>query len=462
MGGICNPDKPLKKKLPHRKKRLYRGSGKKAGHRYRGKPKMSYDDLQDWQLAPFRAIATPNRNALYPTSPKSEEMWDTHGFIQKWYNPLVQEIFRGGSGDPYEKIVDLDGDTLVIYGKNISLRDSIRATLPFLNSAQLDELALRSEEKLSSVVNSETSLFNFLIELYQTITGHIGGAKRFQSIWSRCTKLYQETYRRLIKQGHKEAAARWLAWNFAIKPAISDLRNILCSMTAANKKLKWLIAHNRKIVYLDYHRDDLGDLLSFDPNEYIEAQWLAGIGDANLLSLRLNDQPNGSHNIYIRFTEVTLEYHARSKIYLDIPDEYLKGVKGLGTLWEAMMGLHNPIGIIWEATPFSWLIDYFLSYRARIWQRMFDYNPYNAGVEVLEFGHSFKLHVKGDAKIINLTPLNVEVPRDKLGGFAYQLKWRRAGLPHTEEITLFRVPGDWYKGSILGAIGIGLLPGRRN
>jgi hypothetical protein len=461
MGGICNPDKPLKKPLPKRKKQLFRNQGKKAGHRYRGKPKMTYANLLDWKLEPFRAIATPNRNALYPTSPTSAEMWDTHGYIQNWYNPLVKEEFVGGSGEPYKHIVDLDNVELVKFGKNISLRESIRATCPFLNSAQLDELALRSEEKLSQVVDSQTSLFNFLIELYHAITGHIGGTKRFQSIYSKCVKAFQREYERLIKAGHKQAAARWLAWNFAIKPAISDLRNILCSMTAANKKLKWLIAHNRKIVYMDYHRKDLGREVEND-GSFRAGQWLAGIGDANLFSLRLNDPPNGSFDTYVRYTDIDLQYHARSKIYLDIPDEYLKGVKGLGILWEAMMGLHNPIGIIWEATPFSWLIDYFLSYRARLFQRMFDYNPYNQGVEVLGYGHSFTLHVKGDAKIINLTPLGLEIDHENLGGFRYQIKWRRAGLPFPEETTLFRVPDSWYKASIIGAIGIGLLPGRRS
>jgi hypothetical protein len=335
-----------------------------------------------------------------------------------------------------------------------STRKSVRDTLPFLDNAALDELALRSEEKLSSVVDNEVSIANFIIELIQLCTGNIRGIKRYQSVYERMVKAYVAAYKRFIKQGHKETAARWLAWNFAIKPAIKDLKSILCSISQAYKKLKWLQDHNNSIVYLDYHRKDLTDLVDWDPNE-----WLTGIGVTDILD---HTHPlathNGQYKQQVRFTDLKIEYHARSKIFLQIPNQYLEGAYGMSVLWASMQGLYNPVGIVWEALPFSWLIDYFLSYRARLWQRIYDYNPYNEGVEVLGYGHSFVVKASGDARLQNVTR---DVMHYNYGGFKYAIKVRRAGLPFPEETTLFRLPDSWYQASILGAIGIGILPRRR-
>lgn len=461
MGSFCNPDKPLRK-IKKRKYDKYRGSGKNAGHRHRGKPMMA-SGMLDWQ-ANGTAI-TVNRNIEHEIGKSSDEMWDTHGYIQNWYNPCTKESYAV-SQTYCAPVIDACNDTHVDFGSNgLSFRETLRTTVPFLSAAQMDELSVRTVEKLSQVVDSETSLLNFIIELIQACTFNVKSIEKFSSIYKRAMKLFHETLERLRKTRPDltEKARWWLAWNFAVKPTISDLRAILCSVEAMHKKLRWLVKNNRKVVYLDYHRKDLVPD-GIDPTEWVEGTWLASVIDANVSCLGppgLEEYPNGSFHQYVRYTDYQLAYHARSKIFLDIPEEYLKGMKGMGTLWEAMMGLHNPVGIAWEATPFSWLIDYFLSYRARLFQRLYDFNPYNQGVEVLEMGHSFTITCKGEAKHGCRIPSGAVVDHTGNGGFEYSLYWRRTGVPESSEHTLFRVPGSWYQFSIIGALLIGFIPKRR-
>ena len=119
------------------------------------------------------------------------------------------------------------------------------------------------------------------------------------------------------------------------------------------------------------------------------------------------------------------------------------------------MGLHNPVGIIWEAIPFSWLIDYFLSYRARLFERMYDYSPYNGAVKILRESHSFNMRMAGDVKVIHTNGISGETVYQHMGTFDYTLYNRMPGLPFHEESGLFRLPGDWYHESIIAAVFFG-------
>jgi hypothetical protein len=301
------------------------------------------------------------------------------------------------------------------------------------------------------VINVQTSLANFIIELIQACEGNVRGIKRFSDLYHRCIEAWQKAYVRYLKQGKKSAAASWLAWNFAVKPFLKDFKNILCSISETTKKLKWLQNHNHKVIFLDYNRDDLGSLVNFDPDVWSDGQIIASVFKAD----PKESAANGTHAMCVKVRSVKISYHARSKIFLDIPDRYLEGMSGMQTLWGAMLGLENPVGIVWEAIPFSWLIDYFLSYRARLFQQLYDYNPYDAGVEVLGYGHSFKVEWDGTVALRRYYG-GVWTTTQEFGGFQYSSYGRRAGLPFPEQTSLFRVPGDWYKLSILAALGVQL------
>jgi hypothetical protein len=446
MSFCSDPDKPIKKKIDHKRKTSY-GTGKNAGHRHRGQPILEVKE-QDWGIDYSKGIiALPNGTPIEAGN-KSDEMWDTHGFIQNWYNPCVREKYYAGGSNQLDNISDEDGVILNFRFCYPSSRNALRSTVPFLTEAYLDELALRSVDKLSKVVTMNMSLVNFIIELIEVLEGNIKILKRFQKLYDKAIFLYKRELARLRKQGVKDQAARWLAWNFAIKPTLSDLKGLVCSSYLANKKMAWLRDHNHKLVELEYGVD-VSDHVNFDPFE-----WVGGDARFTITHAHPPSSPaNGPWHTEVQWREISLKYNAKSRIFLDIPDIYLDGALGMGVLWSVMQGISNPVGIIWEAIPFSWLIDYFLSYRARLFQDMFDINPYNNGVTVMGYGHSFTLKATAEIRTINSESGWV------IGGgpVQYELYSRRDGLPFPEQTTLFRNPWSWYHASLVGAIIIGFV-----
>jgi hypothetical protein len=445
---FCDPP-DAKKKKSRRKRQYPKSSGRNAGHRVRSLPKELMIPVNQTVFQPGDG-AFPDPITLMPIPEKQSTMYDTHGFIQNWYNPVCHERYDGVYY-PIPEISDSDGP-IVSFGSSPGFVQMFRDTLPFLTASELDELALQSEEKLSNVVSAEVDLFNFLRELIEFCSGNIRLIRRFSDLYTRMVKAFQDAYKRLISQGHKEAAAYWLAWNFAIKPFLKDLRSILCSVSALHKKLDWLRRNNHKVIFQTFRREfDL----PVDPNLWHNGWILCVIDKA--------DPPisaNGTYMQQLKYHSVKLEYVARAKILLSIPDHLLDDAHGgVGALWAAYNGLTNPVAVIWEAIPFSWLVDYFLSFRARLFQRMYDFNPFNEGVNVLGFGHSFRWAAIAVGRISRNTPDSAEWC--SAGRVDYTLYRREAGLPYPGQISYFRVPSDWYRLSIIGAVGIGRLPKRR-
>lgn len=447
--GICtDPDKIV---ILVRKKKTSHSSGRNAGNRWRGKPFMA-TALIDWTvLQPEDQVTIPIPSTILEVSNKTDEMWDTHGYHQVWYNPLCQEKFVTGSLD-LPPISDVDGEIVNFNTTSPSYRQVCRDTLPFISDGELDDLLIKTHAKLDRVISPTVSILNFIIELVELIEGNIRGVKRYASLYQRCMAGYRKAYLRFKKDGGRShAQASWLAWNFAIKPFIKDLKAILCGLHDARKQLVWLVNNNHKWVTLKYKRG-LTDMLKshYDPNEYV--------GSGPLCSVFKADPPgtpvNGTYVQQVRWVSVELKYLAQSKIFLELPDSLLRGTRGIGMLWAAQQGITNPVGVFWEAIPFSWLIDYFLSARARLFQTGLDLNAFDKGVKVAGYGHSFEFEAYGDARVYNTTSDTVF---HNYGGFSYSVKYRKAGLPISivEVGTYFRLPIDWYKLSIIGSVFVG-------
>ncbi len=430
-----------------------KGTGRNAGHRHRADPEMEVA-VHDWvQLDPGAHITGPAPGVSFEVGYRTNEMWDTHGYIRNWYNPLTQEKYRGGTG----AIPDLAGTFSFGTVRDLSTREAIRGSIPFLWPAQLDELALKSEVELSSVVPENFSVVNFVLEIIQTVTLNLRVIPKFAARWERMIKEYTRELSRLRRQaGLNETRRRWLAWNFAIKPAIADLKALLCSLERAERHLQWLRENNHKVVHLTYTRKDLQEIglpFNWDPNEYHDGQTLLGVLNANDPSL------NGTYVLQVSVVDLKIDYIARSKVRIDLPDELIEGNGALVTLWSAMNGLYNPVDVVWEAIPFSWLIDYFLAYRARLFQVLLDDNPFDRYIDVQGYGHSFRIEARGNSRIYRYGGLGDGVYFEG-GGWEYEFYTRSAGLPNGQA-TYFRVPATWYQFSMMVAVGLGFVKPRR-
>lgn len=408
----------------------------------------------DWfQVDPHAHITSLGPGTPIETSGKTEEMWDTRGYIQNWYNPVSHEKYFGLSHD----LPDVPGTYSFGSVRGISLREDVRAALPFLSGAQLDELALKSEQALSSVVPDNFSIINFILELIGVLTLKMKVVRRFSDLYGRMRNAYSKALERYRRQGFEEARCRWLAWNFAIKPFIKDLQALLCSVSRAERQLEWLRRRNNQVTHLTYRREDLqssNDLpIEWDPASYTQTRFLLGILGASDSSV------NGSYVIQVRTVHLEVHYIARSAVKIHLPKWLLDDNKGLAHLWSAMQGLYNPVYVIWEAIPFSWLVDYFLSYRSRLFQQIYDDNPFDRNISVLGYGHSFRIVARGDARVYRLGGTNPGVFHE-LGGWEYEFYTRSAGLPKGEAV-YFRVPSNWYQWSMIAAVGIGMISTRR-
>lgn len=452
MSGLC--EDPSRQRPKTRKVRSQWKAGRHAGSRHRGKPKMAYGE-HDWVVnQPEDGVLILTDGSLLEVSPETDEMWDTHGYLQNWYNPCTRELYKG-IRYPLDPIVDIDGPVVTFNEVCPQIRQAIRDSLPFLEDSFLDELALKSEEKLSSVVDMEVSIVNFLLEAVEACHGNVRIIKRFQKLYAKGLVEYGRAYKRFIAQGHRHAAASWLSWNFAIKPTLKDLRALLCMYSSVFRRLQWLRKHNHKVCYKSYRRDVSDKLVGFNPDQWLVTTDLCAITRADPDG---SLPPNGLYQMRHRIVSAKMTYCAKSKFLLDLPDYLVDAGKGAGALWAAMNGITNPVAIVWEAIPFSWLIDYFLSERDRLFQRQYDFNPFNEGVKNCGYGHSFKIEVEVECEVWNTTHA---YRHQFLGRVQYSLYSRRKGLPFPGQGQHFRLPWDLYHGSILTALTIGFLPHRR-
>jgi len=150
-----------------------------------------------------------------------------------------------------------------------------------------------------------------------------------------------------FKYLRKYLGKRWLAWSFEIKPLIADIQAFLESISAVRKRLLWLqkTAGTPTIVrkwwreHIDVPEEPefyfgpvpLGPYISFD-------------------AMRLY-----SRSLQYSYT---VKYVVGCTIHHNVAvvDDFLNLTSGL----LAYFGFNRPLSIIWEAIPWSWLIDYFV------------------------------------------------------------------------------------------------------
>lgn len=456
--GLCSPPEPKehKPRKPKPKPRPYLGKHPHSGERYRTRPPIKVE-VCDWvQLDPSIHVAQPPPGSEIEVSLKTADIWDQWNGLQNWYNPVVHEKFSC-SELAVPPVVGLIGGLtpgeLYSFGSVYpNCRESARAAIPFLDSGQIDDLFIKSRSKLSTVVNAEVSIVNFILELITLLEGNIRIIKRYASLYEKMQRLYAKKWNQLKNAKMDNPRRLWLCWNFAIKPFISDLKAILCSFASAQRKLEWLKAHNHSVVTLTYTRKGLDELIAYDPNEFKDGISLIGITAADPIDV------NGEYVQQVRIVDLKLDYIGRSMVRLDLPDDLVDSGRGLAQMWAALNGLYNPIYVIWEAIPFSWLVDYFLSQRTRLFQTSLDVNPFNAGVTVLGYGHSFSLSCRGGYRVYVHGPSPHAHTEEQL--FEYEIYSRKAGLPDSTA-TYFRVPGDWYHWSMISAVSLAWLKRRR-
>jgi hypothetical protein len=453
MGGFCDKlERPIRIK-----KKILRFPRKAITGRRRQRGSISNDtDLVYSHFGAYDVHCDYPLRKLHCKVSTTEEysyIIDTSGLIQNEWNPVEHIKYRGlikvqpfsVKIAPFEFVVTQPDEVW------FNIFEGIHANIPQPDDNTMDDLAAMSTNHFRNAVdNTGESLANFFIELIQTCQGNIKALKKYKTLWEKCLAKYEEAYKRYIRAGHTGPASSWLAWNFAIKTNISDLKRLLCSFHRARKRFEWLRSRNLKPTKIQFGRDNCYD----PPDTFILDGYVPSVSYVSDLTLPCHDPDTSLAVEFISYLELKklkyeLKYSATGFVIFSIPGWVFEEIgRGQGLVWAAQEGFTNPLKIAWNSIPYTWIVDWFVSYRTHLQEQSADLSPLKDAA-ITYSAHSFKL--KSQWQVSHVYFDDEGRHEQVLGVVDYDSYVRKIGLPLSEE-NPFRVPWSGYNLSIIAAL----------
>lgn len=313
-------------------------------------------------------------------------------------NPVTQQSFYSSATNfsPWKRNGLVDTAHVLFEGIWLPLNSfsadfgEARAWTPVFSAATLSDWSLDAFNKFHDQVPTTVSLANFMYEL-KDMKGMIPSINR--------TSLT------------KTASNNFLAWEFGVKPFISDIKAIISLTDDVDKRIKHLIEQNQKSSDLSFNRsqvyeDPLTHYLSIhDPN--------AGSGSQMDLEFkRLNAKST---------------FHAGAKLYQDLSD--LSSSISMLKALTASGGFNHPARIIWNAIPYSFVVDWFFHVGKLL--DSLTVQPFGGTYSVSDTSYSIKSEAMYKITQVhnNDTPADNLFNRFELGYLSCKSYIRRNGLP---------------------------------
>lgn len=246
------------------------------------------------------------------------------------YNWVDQNYAAGAGLSP-------TGNAVIPYDKGYSnLVDS------FLTTSTFENLCVAAFTKQITQVPAKISLLNFLFELKDfrelgKSLSKIPQALRKDTL-ARDVKLTAKYGKKLPLAVAKASSDTFLSWNFQWAPFIGDLQTLSRVGTDAARRLDYLIKTNKKSVTVHYEKKDCYT----HPN-------VGGEIFRNVFAG--NDQYYILRDHVVDFESTWNLFHNLH----DLQDAY-SGIRA--TL--ATLGVNNPLKAVWNAIPFSFMVDWVL------------------------------------------------------------------------------------------------------
>lgn len=200
----------------------------------------------------------------------------------------------------------------------------LKTLSPDPSVANVTELGVDAFNKFHDQIPAETSLANFLYEL-RDIKGMIPKMERSIT---------------------KTVSGNFLGYEFGIKPFISDIKKFISVADTVNKRLQYLRDTLGKTVPLSHS----GKILNQGPTDLITWDALPGGWPGVYLTARLLNHTG------------TARFGAKLHQNLEGLSDLLSVPKGIA----AALGLNNPAAIVWEAIPYSFVVDWFFHLQSRL------------------------------------------------------------------------------------------------
>jgi hypothetical protein len=268
----------------------------------------------------------------------------------------------------------------------------IAAIIPHPSPSVLQDFALAAHKEFTEQIPSDVSVANFIYEL----------------------KDLRKMIPKFSKDLTKTASSNFLLYNFGIAPFVDDVKKMMNLADQVNKRLTYLMATLGKEQRVRFTRP------------IPEESW----NGAAVIPYSMPD-----------FNTVFGEFHIefRRKNYTGtfrVSADFLQNLEGLdsqlGTMkaFAAAAGFNNPAAIVWEAIPFSFVVDWLFSF-----QKSLDYlaiQPFGGEWRITNVYHSlieewqYEVYQVGPTRSMAPFPDNV---KEFLGSMTVQRYMRLSGLP---------------------------------
>lgn len=291
-----------------------------------------------------------------------------------------------------------------------------RANVPPIHESVSDEELARGFQRLNpslDALNKGFSLANFIYELKDL---------------KRLVQLPRQILNR--DRVADSAASGFVGTNFGILPVVSDVRKAQAMMSSIDTYIdRWnSLAANKQI--MDLHTT----LFNFDSAETGEP---FEVVETSLLSYKITD-----HSVYER----------SGKLHMYIMPEYIDKSQRIHFKF-GQLDLDKPLGVAWEALPFSWFIDYFLNIQEWIEKIEGRFSPFK--FKIVDAGYSIKnksIHY-GDVEV-DYHPLNnIYCNPDDLGTV-----WIESSTYIRTRVSVPKAEGLYYRGDGWELFGSGITP----
>jgi hypothetical protein len=203
----------------------------------------------------------------------------------------------------------------------------------------------------------------------------------------------------------EKVGSNWLWWNFGVLPLVQDIKKLLTIVKTVSNRLEHLKRVNRRETTQTFKGKWVRPAVPTAPGAFGDDRY----------ALTLHGNPT------ILFEEIKCRINIRVyyDLELDGADTFLKGMV-------SALGLNNPAGIIWEAIPFSFVIDWFTTAQEFLEDTIDTSQPFKGTIKTNGADHTL------DRRVM----MAYVAPTDNKGGYAtfdhtlVRAYYRRPGLPN--------------------------------
>jgi len=212
---------------------------------------------------------------------------------------------------------------------------------------------------------------------------------------------------RISRNVAKSAANGYLSLEFGWKPLLGDLNRLRNLMTSVEKRMAYLRKTKGRHTRVGFQRSGF----------YQPAPW-ESLG-AGVVDYMVHDYRRTSYNVVFR---------SGGRLFHQM--EYLDATAGYARALLGMLGLTNPAKVVWNAIPYSFIVDWIIPDIELLLDRFTNYQDLSSNwkVDRLSYSLTYTANVSITQRNIKASYQGTPVPDAVTGNIAYRRYVRNPGL----------------------------------